>query len=230
MKNLVAVLLVTVFIYHKASALDENTFFQNKIVLRDNVYDLYWNFTETDVTFKIVVTNPDGWVGFGLSPNGGMYNSDLVMAWFNPNGTESFVDAHVGPSPGLHRPIVDKNINWKKLFMKKVDGKMVVIFTRKLKIRGQSKTGEINIEVLITQPVIFAWGNGFEDSQRSFPTYHGSETRGSRTIKILGALNEDVHIDYSKVETHDFNVVVSSLRLVSLLLLLLEIIYCIALG
>lgn len=218
MKSFVTVLLASVFILHKASALDENTFFQNKLVLRENVYDLHWNFTDTDVTFKIVVANPDGWVGFGLSPNGGMYNSDLVLAWFNPNGTESFIDAHVGPTGGKHKPIVDKYINWKKLFMKKVDGKMIVIFTRKLKIRGQSKTGEINIEVLITQPIIFAWGTGFEDSQRSFPTMHTSDTRSSRTIKILGALNEDVHIDYSKVETHDFNVVVSSLRLVSLLL------------
>ena len=37
------------------NVIDENSFFQNKVVLKENFYDLHWNFTVTDVTFKIVV-------------------------------------------------------------------------------------------------------------------------------------------------------------------------------
>ena len=68
----------------------------------------------------------------------GMYNSDVVLAWFSPDSTENFVDAHVAPS-GLHKPIVDVYQNWKKIYMSQENGFTTLIFTRKLKICGQGK-------------------------------------------------------------------------------------------
>ena len=116
------------------SRLDESSFFVNHAELRaDGQYNLYWNFTATDITFK-AVARTGGWLGFGLSPNGGMYNSDVVLAWFGADGEEKLVDGHVRPS-GLHRPIVDANQNWQRLFMKQENGFLTVIFTRKIKVR-----------------------------------------------------------------------------------------------
>lgn len=180
----------------------------NQAELREGgQFNLYWNFTDTDITFK-AVARTNGWLGFGLSPNGGMYNSDVVLAWFGDDGSENLVDAHVRPS-GLHKPIVDVNQNWQKLFMKQENGVLTVIFTRKIKVCGQADSGEINLEVTGTQPVIFAWGEGFEDG-KSFPTYHGSTNRGSKVLAILGSLNEQVDLDVDSLEHADFTVDVCS--------------------
>ena len=56
------------------------------------LYTLHWNFsaTEETITFGVNVST-NGWVGFGISPNGGMTNSDVVIGWVNDNG-EVFFD------------------------------------------------------------------------------------------------------------------------------------------
>ena len=45
-------------------------------------YNLFWNFDleQETITFAVRVQT-DGWVGFGLSPNGQMPNSDVVIGW-----------------------------------------------------------------------------------------------------------------------------------------------------
>ena len=45
-------------------------------------YTLYWNYNPTDsnLTFAVRVQTT-GWVGFGISPNGGMVGSDVVIGW-----------------------------------------------------------------------------------------------------------------------------------------------------
>ena len=56
------------------------------------LYTLYWNFNtaEQTITFAVkAMTN--GWVGFGISPNGGMVNSDVVIGWVNDEG-QAFLD------------------------------------------------------------------------------------------------------------------------------------------
>ena len=52
----------------------------------DDFYELYWRFDRQlkNITFAVRV-NTTGWVGFGLSPNGGMTNSDVVIGWVNNN-------------------------------------------------------------------------------------------------------------------------------------------------
>lgn len=199
-----ALVLLSTISCHPIKSVDDE-YFVNKVVLREpNVYTLYWNFTETDTIFKAVVETT-GWMGFGLSPNGGMYSSDLMMAWFSPDGTENFVDAHVRPS-GLHRPIPDTNQNWKKLFMKQENGFITVIFTRKNTICGQEDSEEVNLSITETQPVIFAGGEDFDDAERSFPAYHGNVNRGSKVMSITGKLNKPVEIDLPNTEYHDFHV------------------------
>ena len=43
-------------------------------------YDLYWNATRTTIAFAVRVET-EGWVGFGISPNGLRINSDVVMGF-----------------------------------------------------------------------------------------------------------------------------------------------------
>lgn len=50
-------------------------------------YTLYWNFSVAAETISFVVNvSTNGWVGFGVSPNGGMVNSDVVIGWVNDAG------------------------------------------------------------------------------------------------------------------------------------------------
>lgn len=65
------------------------------------LYTLYWNFSTADETITFAVkAKTNGWVGFGLSPNGGMVNSDVVIGWVNEAG-EAFL--HVGHLHGMSR-------------------------------------------------------------------------------------------------------------------------------
>ena len=55
------------------------------------LYTLYWNFStvEQTITFAVSVRT-NGWVGLGISPTGGMINSDVVIGWVNEDG-EAFL-------------------------------------------------------------------------------------------------------------------------------------------
>ena len=51
-------------------------------------YGLHWNFTrETQSIHFAVNVSTTGWVGFGLSPNGQMPASDVVIGWVNGGQT-----------------------------------------------------------------------------------------------------------------------------------------------
>ena len=54
-------------------------------------YTLHWNFSrETQYIYFAVNVSTTGWVGFGLSPNGGMVGSDVVIGWVNKDGAAFF--------------------------------------------------------------------------------------------------------------------------------------------
>ncbi len=90
---------------------DETTIFVNTVNLSGENYKLDWNFTATDIFFR-VTARTTGWVGFGLSPNGGMRNSDLILAW-TANGNNQFRDAH---TENAFSVLYDTVQNWQRLF------------------------------------------------------------------------------------------------------------------
>ena len=54
------------------------------------LYELYWAFDNAAETISFAVrVQTTGWVGFGLSPNGQMPNSDVVIGWVD-NGEVYF--------------------------------------------------------------------------------------------------------------------------------------------
>ena len=55
------------------------------------LYELYWNFDNAKETIYFAVrVQTAGWVGFGLSPNGQMPNSDVVVGWVTDGGDTVF--------------------------------------------------------------------------------------------------------------------------------------------
>jgi hypothetical protein len=60
-----------------------------EILCKPNRYVLYWTYNQTDITFEVIVKT-NGWISFGLSPDGQIYYSDFVVAWVYPDGTGHF--------------------------------------------------------------------------------------------------------------------------------------------
>ena len=52
----------------------------NATIDADGKYTLFWKFNATDITFEVHVQT-FGYVGFGLSSNGKMFPSDVVVGW-----------------------------------------------------------------------------------------------------------------------------------------------------
>ena len=52
--------------------------------LSEGYYYLFWNFSSIDETIQFAVrVKTTGWVGFGISPNGQMPGSDVVIGWID---------------------------------------------------------------------------------------------------------------------------------------------------
>ena len=59
------------------------------LTLDNDNYYLYWNFSLADETIQFGVrAKTEGWVGFGISPNGQMPGSDVVIGWVD--GDEAY--------------------------------------------------------------------------------------------------------------------------------------------
>ena len=57
----------------------------------DDGYTLHWNFDLEQQTIAFAVNvSTTGWVGFGLSPNGQMPQSDVVIGWVDNDGNTQF--------------------------------------------------------------------------------------------------------------------------------------------
>ena len=54
-------------------------------------YGLYWNYSIAAGTIYFAVNvSTTGWVGFGISPNGQMPGSDVVIGWIATDGSMHF--------------------------------------------------------------------------------------------------------------------------------------------
>ena len=59
--------------------------------LDDGTFKLYWDFDmkQQKIDFAVNVST-NGWIGFGISPNGRMLQSDIVVGWVNSDGSAGF--------------------------------------------------------------------------------------------------------------------------------------------
>ena len=176
--------------------------YPNKIVLVEpDKYILYWDFKESDILFE-VHAQTKGWLGFGLSPNGNMINSDVVITWIDSNGNANFTDRNIKSKS--EPPRIDLVQNWFLLSAMIKDGYTISKFTRKIKLCDA--TGEdLNIESG-TPYVIFAWGESFANNDIS---YHGTNNRGSKTVPLIARSNSKSVINMNEIEMVDFKVNVS---------------------
>jgi len=157
---------------------DESTVFANSLDLHPS-YRMDWNTTATDFTFRLTVMTT-GWVGFGLSPAGGMANSNVLLTWTQPNGFATMRDASL-----VNRvPIYDNTNNYKALYYRQVNGVTTVIASRLNRIPTELE-GARDVDVTPLSNIVFAWGTGF--NANGLPTYH-NDLRGSRLVGLGAGL------------------------------------------
>ena len=194
-------------IFIKSQIYDSNTIFANKDeIVAPNKYMLYWNFTNTEIIFKLVVKHT-GWIGFGLSPNGGMDNSDIVISFKNSDGSFNFTDRSAFSKS---KPTIDKYQDYKLLFNSQINGITTVIFQRFIKICNDNPN-EIDMDIETgTNFVIFAWGNlSNNDIDRHY------ENKLAKSIPLISTLAQTTNFDPNdkSIETYDFTVNVESFEI-----------------
>ena len=61
---------------------------------REGSYTMFYSYDANSATLRIAVrVETTGWVGLGISPNGQMPGSDVVMGWVDNNGRR-FLQVH----------------------------------------------------------------------------------------------------------------------------------------
>ena len=80
------VIIFICFLLKIISATESTVWEYHTVLDPHQKFSVKWNINadETSITFLCEVQTR-GWIGFGLSPNGGMKNSDLIIAWVNDN-------------------------------------------------------------------------------------------------------------------------------------------------
>ncbi|VDI67128.1 Hypothetical predicted protein [Mytilus galloprovincialis] len=152
--------------------------FQHEIQLDpDGNFWLFWNVSGTNITFETHVRTR-GYVGFGLSQNGKMFPSDVIVSWINSDGSVYFRDCH---TVGNVVPKVDSNQNWYLINGFENDFGTVLTFSRKLDTCDED-------DIVINDDTIRTIYSYHEEDPISMTEmqWHG-EKRGAQSVMFLSS-------------------------------------------
>jgi hypothetical protein len=170
------------------SSEDPSKEYSNFILADDDypdLYKLYWSFTDKDITFEIHCKTL-GWVGLGVSPNGGMTDADIALGWVS-NGTPYLVDTH---ATGSSKPKVDTQQNLILLGGYEKDGYTVLKMKRDLETCDKEHDRPIKKGSMF---LIFAWNSQDPTSiDKEDWAYHGTSNRRSRQLIVLNYRTESI--------------------------------------
>ncbi|GAB1600141.1 DBH-like monooxygenase protein 1 [Argonauta hians] len=148
-------------------------------------YRLSWKFNKCSIQFQVRVETT-GYVGFGLSPDGSMRNSDIIIGGVK-KGKPYFSDYH-GIKNG--RPKKDKIRNWKLKAFEEHGGFTTLTFSRKLETNDKY---DMNITKSTTRII---WSFGEKDAIR----YHGGKNRGTKSLYLLEKPQSSIYIPEDAVK------------------------------
>nr|CAB3263917.1 DBH-like monooxygenase protein 1 homolog [Phallusia mammillata] len=143
-----------------------------------NVY-LYWDFNTTHITLE-VHGQTTGWVGFGISPGGGMTGADIIVGWVK-NGQVTITDRH---ATGNSFPPLDAEQNIDDLSGGESDGWTWIKFTRQFATCASTQDLAITDNTMKT---IYAFSSNDPTGDDMVPRdYHGTN-RGSRDLMFTSS-------------------------------------------
>ena len=133
----------------------ENDYTHRLVVDEDNPdqYILFWKIiNEEEIQFEVHVKT-SGWVGLGLSPNGGMAGSDIAIGWVKDNKAY-LKDCYASEKS---TPIEDKIQDYRLIDGAEIDGYTILKFSRKLITCDEANDKPIKVFFLIY--IIFIQNN-----------------------------------------------------------------------
>ncbi|XP_077997834.1 DBH-like monooxygenase protein 1 [Glandiceps talaboti] len=139
-------------------------------------FQLYWKFDDKTITFEVHAETL-GYVGFGISPNGGMTNADIVIGWVKDG--EVFFKDRFATKNG--EPDIDESQDYELLGGMETETHTILKFTRKLETCDDKDRTVADG----TLRLIYSYHKDDPESETGL-SYHGSDQRGSRSIHLLG--------------------------------------------
>jgi hypothetical protein len=167
---------------------DLSSTYQFNLTLVEGNYWLYWNFNPTTQRIDFAVrVRTTGWIGFGLSPNGQMPGSDVVIGWID--GSDKYFHDRYAPSR-YGTPPIDPIQNWFLRDAEEEDGFTILEFYRNF--TSCDTANDLNI-LYETSRVVYSWndnkptvGTGTDGN----PSYDimPHTMKGSTSVNLLGGL------------------------------------------
>ncbi|CAH1233409.1 MOXD1 [Branchiostoma lanceolatum] len=168
--------LAAVFVFF-GQVVCADDFTHQEVLDEEGKFHLFWKFDDEKIEFEAQVQTT-GWVGLGLSPNGGMPGSDIAIGWVK-DGTAHLTDRYAEEKA---QPPVDESQDWELVSGYENGTHTVLRFNRKLTtcdVRDRVINGD-------TMRVLWAWHDDDPEDESGVggPPYHGAN-RGVRSTVLL---------------------------------------------
>lgn len=178
--NFVSILFVIVTSGLCPSFCSREVFRHSAVLDEHGKYHLKWRYDEKTITFETVVETK-GYVGFGLSPTGGMAFSDIVIGGVEkgqPYLQDYFTD--------MNREVLrDYHQNYRLEYGMENSTHTILGFSRDL------NTCDINDKTITESTIRVIWAYHPEDFGHPGPMYHGLN-RGRKSLRLLNPKSHTV--------------------------------------
>lgn len=147
----------------------------HEVLDHDGKFHVFWKFNATHITFELHVKTR-GYVGFGISPNGKMYPSDVVIGWVK-DGITHFSDRH---TIGHVQPVIDQSQDWILLHGEENDFGTMLKFERAMVTCDNNDTDIVDD----TMRMIYSYhpDDPIDDDHLQ---WHGATRRGAKSMLLL---------------------------------------------
>eukprot|EP01084_Bolivina_argentea_P252419 423684_1 len=154
-------------------------------------YRMYWSVLEDDKIEIGLEVDTLGWVGFGISTNGLMINSDIVMGWINDEGQVLLQNRYTENTRQIPKLMENNNENIELIEGWHNNTKTYLHFTRLI-----FPCNENSVQIPIgTARVIFAFNDNTPTKQDNnwIIEQHNNQNRGSTSVNLLqGETDQDM--------------------------------------
>jgi hypothetical protein len=157
-------------------------------------FQFFWKLLNKDEIQFELHCRSTGWVGFGLSPNGGMTGADIAIGWVDNAGKAHLKDTH---ATDFLTPLIDAKQDWQLIQATQTNGYTLIKMKRQLNTCDKEEDIEIKEE---TNYLIFAWNNEDPVTGNGDWKYHGPDNRLNKVDFLLNfkeqsLLDDDVDVD-----------------------------------
>ncbi|XP_070555179.1 DBH-like monooxygenase protein 1 homolog [Ptychodera flava] len=174
--NLYVALALALFSYCQAEVTPTDTYTHDAALDDFGKVHLFWKYDDTTITFEVHAETL-GYVGFGISPNGGMTDSDIVIGWVK-DGNTYFKDRFASRNG---EPEIDDQQDYELIGGMETETHTVLTFSRKIDTCDEMD----RVVTSGTLRLIYAYHDDDPETETGLP-YHGVAQRGSRSIHVLG--------------------------------------------